>query len=735
MTKVDKKRQKRNFRHLAVVPLALVMVLAVYTNLFGFAGVVLASIFTGLIGVGALILPFMLVAIALYNFFASEPIEATVIAWAISVLWLVMAFVHVLNAVPQPNLELFDYIQFLYIEGATSNGGLWGGLLGGLLQRFLGTLVAQILLVIALIIAAFATLHRAGIFEKLVLGFFEHFGNEVDDADVSDEQIKRLKKEFLDESVGNFDQEAEKEFRKESKKAAKKAAKSRKSKNKILQDAKPNSGYFNLGDTGTNPEISLSKTEREYFDSAETDAKREAQSKKGYFDLENTGSEAIKAEKSSKNPNVLDISEAIKKRDNKVLLFGEDVGRKFANSKNKILPFINPNKDVLDAEEEDTSALNQQVGETAEFKGTKRFAIRRKSRLQANNFPPIDLLNKAPSNMATELPSKIRKYSRDLEATLLSYDIQAKVMEVNLGAMVNRYSLVISDGNLDNLADLRFSSGTRVEMRPDSSYFAIEVPNREPQTVFLRDILESKAFNSVNSSLTLAMGKDVKNNIIVADLMRMPHLLMAGAANSGKTVLINSIIASILYKSTNDQVKFLLIDPKLVEMNVYNGLPHLLSPIISDPKKAISALQDIVSKLKKRANLNTYKIVIIINELSSLLMENETEVEELIATIATHGRAAGVHMVLATERPEQLTSYILDSIPSKLALTLSYIEDSEALIGVPDAEKLLGKGDTLFLPRGQDLPLRLQISFVSNTEIESLTKFFKSKPEKIKIFG
>jgi len=376
-------------------------------------------------------------------------------------------------------------------------------------------------------------------------------------------------------------------------------------------------------------------------------------------------------------------------------------------------------------------------------------------------LPTIDFLavnNKTATSAETRM--KVMENSTKLEETLRSFRIEAKVVEVSVGPTVTRYDIspgpgvkVSSIANLSNdLALSLAAQGIRIEAPiPGKAAVGIEIPNKEAQGVFLREIIENERFENFPSKLAFAVGKDIAGNPVVADVADMPHLLIAGATGAGKSVCINTLIASLLYKAKPDEVKLLMIDPKVVELSVYNGIPHLLIPVVTDPKKASGALNWAVQEMESRYNafaetgcrdLKGYnrhlseqdgqtlpQIVIIIDELADLMMTCKGEVEEAICRLAQKARAAGLHLIVATQRPsvDVITGLIKANIPSRLAFAVSSGTDSRTVLDMHGAEKLLGRGDMLFLPRGQAKPIRVQGCFISDKEVEQLVSFLKAQ--------
>ncbi len=369
-------------------------------------------------------------------------------------------------------------------------------------------------------------------------------------------------------------------------------------------------------------------------------------------------------------------------------------------------------------------------------------------------FPSIDLLKTPPPISTTASRAMILENSRKLEETLKSFGVTAKVVEVSLGPTVTRYELAPGPGVkiskisslADDLALNLMAQGIRIEAPiPGKAAVGIELPNKEVTPVFLREVLEDSEFTKFPSKLAFGLGKDIAGKTIVTDIARMPHLLIAGATGSGKSVCVNTLVTSIIYKASPDDVKLLMVDPKVVELSIYNGIPHLLIPVVTDPKKAAGALNWAVKEMITRYNLfaeasvrdlmgyNEYKrergdtdflpqIVIIIDELADLMMAAPNEVEDSICRLAQMARAAGLHLIIATQRPsvDVITGLIKANIPSRLAFAVSSSVDSRTVLDTTGAEKLLGKGDMLFFPVGMSKPIRIQGAFISDKEVEAI---------------
>ena len=378
-------------------------------------------------------------------------------------------------------------------------------------------------------------------------------------------------------------------------------------------------------------------------------------------------------------------------------------------------------------------------------------------------FPPVELLSKGSKKTLKGGAKALTDVATRLQKTLYSFGVQAKVENVSVGPAITRYELKPAEGvrvsKIANLADdiaLNLAAETiRIEAPiPGKQAVGIEVPNTEKETVHFRDVVESDNFQDAKSKLSVALGKDVAGNMAIADIAKMPHALIAGATGSGKSVCINTIITSIIYKAKPSEVKFVMVDPKVVELSVYNGIPHLLIPVVTDPRKAAGALAWAVQEMDNRYNLFAQKgvrdlkgynalaekeegmgklpqIVIIIDELADLMMVAAKEVEDSICRLAQKARAAGMHLIIATQRPsvDVITGIIKANIPSRIAFAVSSQVDSRTILDQIGAEKLLGKGDMLFYPSGSPKPSRVQGAFVSDDEVEKIVSFVKSNGE------
>ena len=373
-------------------------------------------------------------------------------------------------------------------------------------------------------------------------------------------------------------------------------------------------------------------------------------------------------------------------------------------------------------------------------------------------FPPIDLLT-SPSKATLDGTMEMRENTRRLNETLASFKIEAHIINVTRGPSVTRYEVELDKGVrlnklttcADDIALSLGASGVRIAAVPGKiSVVGIEVPNKAVTTVSLREVIDSGEFNRAKSKSSFAVGKDIGGNCIVGNISKLPHMLIAGTTGSGKSVCMNSIIISLLYKASPDDVKLIMVDPKMVELGIYNGIPHLLIPVVTDPKKAAGSLQWAVTEMMRRykamsdagvRDLESYnsimeaeeegkklpQVVVIIDELADLMLVAAKEVEESICRIAQMGRAAGIHLIIATQRPsaDVITGLMKANIPSRIAFAVSSAMESRIILDTQGAEKLVGRGDMLYAPIGAGKPLRVQGCFVSDAEVEAVATYVK----------
>ena len=419
-----------------------------------------------------------------------------------------------------------------------------------------------------------------------------------------------------------------------------------------------------------------------------------------------------------------------------------------AAPKEKMPPVEEPKTEKVSAK--DTAASAMQVAQ--------EIAQSQTLRKPEYCFPPIDLLRK-PSRGGVDGTDEMRDNSRRLNETLASFNIDAHIINVTRGPSVTRYEVELDKGVrlnkltgcADDIALSLGASGVRIAAVPGKiSVVGIEVPNRAVTTVSLREVIDSGEFHNAKSKSSIALGKSIDGNSVVGNISKMPHLLIAGTTGSGKSVCMNSIIISLLYKAGPEDVKLIMVDPKMVELGIYNGIPHLLIPVVTDPKKAAGSLQWAVTEMLRRykmmsdlgvRDLESYnsivvaeeggqklpQVVIIIDELADLMMVAAKEVEDSICRIAQMGRAAGMHLIIATQRPSAnvITGLMKANIPSRIAFSVASAMESRIILDTMGAEKLVGKGDMLYAPIGSGKPLRVQGCFVTDGEVEAVAEYVK----------
>ncbi len=430
------------------------------------------------------------------------------------------------------------------------------------------------------------------------------------------------------------------------------------------------------------------------------------------------------------------------------------------------IPFFGKNKPEEKEDSPDVLDVNlfKQVDEQKEDKTKEVLQLEHTITVEDDNyeFPPVQLLSQGEKKVNKGGKKSVAETAAKLQKTLYSFGVSAKVENFSIGPAITRYELKPAEGvrvskiaNLsDDIALNLAAESIRIEAPiPGKQAVGIEIPNKENETVHLREILEDDSFINHKSKLAFALGKDVAGLPVVTDIAKMPHVLIAGATGSGKSVCINTLITSIIYKSKPSEVKLLMVDPKVVELSVYNGIPHLLIPVVTDPKKAAGALAWAVQEMENRYQLFAQKgvrdikgyngaiqeegtgilpqIVIIIDELADLMMVSPKDVEDSICRLAQKARAAGMHLVIATQRPsvDVITGIIKANIPSRISFAVSSQVDSRTVLDMAGAEKLLGKGDMLFYPAGASKPTRVQGAFIDDKEVEKVVDFIKANGE------
>ena len=503
----------------------------------------------------------------------------------------------------------------------------------------------------------------------------------------------------------------------------------------------------------------------EYFE----DKKKAYEVKKAEKKLKQDEKEKKKIERENLKKEKLELKKAKEEKAVEVEDFGENLVIKdysddntlenLEEEKSKEISLIENNdksvdKNIEGTEIEDDEEVLDTIKDDIENKNKEEYTY---------TYPDTALLDRLKSKGGFSKDEVIEK-GRIIENTMRNFGIESKVVAINRGPVITSYELKPAPGIKlsrivglsDNIAMALASSDLRIEAPiPGKTVVGIEVPNNEKDSVGLKELIDSNEFKTIKSDLPLALGKDVEGNILISGMEDMPHLLIAGATGSGKSVCINSIITSVIYKSSPKDVKLMLIDPKVVELSVYNGIPHLLIDVVTNPKKAAFALNWAVDEMEKRylvfaenhvRDLKGYnkkmveegredeklpKILIIVDELADLMMVASKEIEEYIARLAQKARAAGMHLILATQRPsvDVITGTIKANIPSRIAFAVASSVDSRTILDMGGAEKLLGKGDMLFYPSKYPKPKRIQGALISDSEVERVVDFVKNNNE------
>ncbi|MCL2500338.1 MAG: DNA translocase FtsK [Defluviitaleaceae bacterium] len=712
----------REVKCIGVAVVGVLLLLSVFwEDALGRVGGLINVFLLGVFGFGAFVLPIVLI-IGAVSILLSKRFR---FPWVLSIglYWTVLSLLHIFN-LPDAveGRTFFERLGQIYsgtIGGYHFGGGLFGLLLGDVLHFFIGRVGSTIVFFAALLIMLVLLTGRSFVY-LVRRGFYES-------------------KDALERRRQRIEAEIDAELAEEE--VTRKAA-----ENKPLPFIEYEDSDF--GEPDDLPEVLLLQEELE----------EEARPKPPAFtERKKTGINSFLTPKPVENP---------LPRGTEIVLFPEkkppepladDAEIKLHGLVDGASKDENPPWE--DEEDDDWEEETATAAPLAKRSGIREAATAASPTYDDYRSPPIDLLARyeAPDT-AMETRTQIMKNSRTLEETLRSFKVEAKVVAVSVGPTVTRYDLSPGPGvkvsaiaNLSNdLALSLAAQGIRIEAPiPGKSAVGIEIPNKDPQPVFLREILEDGKFINFPSNLAFAVGKDIAGEPVVADIARMPHMLIAGATGSGKSIFVNTLITSILYKARPDEVKLLMIDPKVVELSVYNGIPHLLIPVVTDPKKASGALSWAVAEMENRYNLfaetgnrdlkgyNRYmaeneepllpQVVIIIDELADLMMVAKGEVEESICRLAQKARAAGLHLIVATQRPsvDVITGLIKANIPSRLAFAVSSGIDSRTVIDMYGAEKLLGKGDMLFLPMGQSKPIRIQGGFISDKEVESVVSYLR----------
>ena len=667
----------------------IILAVVIYSKDLGNVGTFIKyGIFGGLIGKVAIALPIILILLGIYVIFQDfsrlkvKAFQVIILCLSVAGLFSIYSKGTILQNDPQ---GVFECIKAFYLSGASKSpamigGGVIGGIMAIPISGWFNDLVAKVIL---WGLAAFSTMIITGITISAIVVAIQELFSEMVDA---------TKKEYA---------------------------------NNVIEFKKAQNTY-STGRTRSSQKFKDIVDQTEVVEAAE----------QLNFDLDDTGD-------SEEQEETEDELEELKKEKDKTK---NNIKELFSKKKKHE---VEEEQEEVEDEEETDEELDLEHNTVEEY--------------EEYEFPPIELLNQSKAAGKDYSNKELKEIAIKLQKTLASFGVEAKVTNVTRGPTVTRYELQPSVGVkvskilrlADDIALNLAAKSIRIEAPiPGKSAVGIEVPNKVTDTVSLREIIESDAFQDASSKVSFGLGKGIDGEPVIANIAKMPHMLIAGSTGSGKSVCINSIIMSILYKANPSEVKLILVDPKVVELGVYNGIPHLLIPVVTDPKKAAGALNWAVQEMVNRYNLFASKgvrdikgynellqnegeegvlpqIVIIIDELADLMMVAPNEVEDAICRLAQMARAAGMHLIIATQRPsvDVITGIIKANIPSRIAFTVSSQVDSRTILDMGGAEKLLGRGDMLYNPIGESKPVRVQGSFVSDAEIESVVDFIKEHNE------
>lgn len=781
----------RNTKHLSselkgiiLIAIGAFLALAFFTNAAGALGGFIKSVFTGLFGSAAKVFFLYIIWMGVNTFMEKSRGEK---GWKPFVLWGLMALSAVFVALCMEDTEWFSKSFVTEIKGMFEYGvdGFGGGVIGSgicrILYRFLGWGTWIVTIAALIILLVFLTETSL---EKLA----KKIGAKLKDK-------ANLAKEELNREIDLDDEETEEEEEIEEIKVSKKKGRRKKEEEPTVgyenNIKSPNSDYFDLYFSEGDKKIiekaaHIEKPERKSLDKFEFSD--EALEKMGYtsditFESEEDDTEEIFVQEMSKEKREIIYPGDENERDGILTTLPDEDGK--YHTKGEEPEFEPPSlvqiEEVADPYtraaidsgvplDEAVMAGRRMTKEEADAAQNMVADAARESieatKLLNYKLPPISLLSK-PKAMAktkAEVKEELETKANKLLETLLSFKVEAKILNITQGPTVTRFELQPGFGvkvsKITHLADdiaLSLAApGVRIEAPiPGKSAIGIEIPNEKAAPVPIREVIDTDKFKEFNSKTAFALGKDISGNCIVADIAQFPHILIAGATGSGKSVCINSLIASILYKAKPNEVKLIMIDPKMVELGVYNGIPHLLIPVVTDPKHAAGALNWAVTEMKNRykllkdnkvrniqgfnalmeeegtPELKMPEIVIIIDELADLMLAAKSDVEDAINSLAALARAAGMYLVIATQRPsvDVITGVIKANVPSRISFAVSSQIDSRTILDAQGAEKLLGKGDMLYAPRGAGKPMRIQGNFLSDTEIENIIDYIKNQYE------
>lgn len=700
---------------------------------FGIAGVVgntISNVMFGIFGLTAYVMPlalFLMIAFGTVN--SGSPIAARKLVAGVLLVLLVGIVCELFSGAPQ-TAESYQ-VKDIYLNCSSQHigGGVIGGSLAFLLYRFMG-LIGTILVIIVVAIISIVVLTDKSFVSGVKTGGRKVYERSKEDAAFRRERARARREEM----------EEEKKRREEDR--------------RLREEEKENEKILRMDKKVTGVMLDTSLTEK----------KEESRTRDDIHEINLTDFE----EQVEHTAVVDDMEEISWKEPDYGQLPGNDAYAE-EETGNDELEEITGIYDDEDREEELREVIKTRQESRKKDSGAQETAalnIPKEHPIKKYIFPPLNKLARG-SGKAGDSSRELKETAQRLQQTLQTFGVRVSITDISQGPAVTRFELQpeqgvkvskivgLSDDIKLNLA----ATDIRIEAPiPGKAAIGIEVPNKENSTVALRDLLESREFKEFPSNLAFAVGKDIAGKVVVTDIAKMPHMLIAGATGSGKSVCINTLIMSILYKAHPDDVKLIMVDPKVVELSVYNGIPHLLIPVVTDPKKASAALHwgvaEMTDRYQKFADFNVRdlkgynkkveamkekgdpeapakmpQIVIIVDELADLMMVAPGEVEESICRLAQLARAAGIHLIIATQRPsvDVITGLIKANMPSRIAFSVSSGVDSRTILDMNGAEKLLGKGDMLFYPQGYSKPARVQGAFVSDKEVSDVVEFLKNQ--------
>ncbi|WP_051280191.1 FtsK/SpoIIIE family DNA translocase [Anaerovorax odorimutans] len=731
LQKEKKNRMKDEIWSIVITAIGLFLVVALQTEAAGQLGHAIKTILMGTFGAVAYILPYYMIV---YGFLLFTKRTVHIGSRSVVLVFLIFSMITILNSARylghgETALSVKYIIKMFDAGVAGDSGGVFGMFVGSLLIKIIGMTGLYILTIMAILISIMLVVNTP----------FSQFLDEI-------KAKKQLKNEELYvEDDEYFDEKDLNETNNiyENKK--------RTNKNNKVKNHLPDK--LEIG--------GMSKGQKKILDYMKDDALFEKQSNENVdilgVDVISNNIEELVDEKEYDNDIIVNpqIQDSTKTN--------VDSKDELENLKSQFQQFEEKNTDVNENKEKIEKISNSEAA-SATLK-PEELNIHEKPK-KPYEFPNINLLNKGPKENKLGENESLRAKAMKLEKTLHDFNVNAKVIQVTKGPAVTRYEIQPNTGvKVSSIVRLADDIALNLEAKsirleapiPGKAAVGIEVENDRVNMVTIREIIESPEFKHAKSKISFAVGKDIAGNSIVADLKGMPHMLIAGSTGSGKSVCINSIIISLLYKAKPEEVKFVLIDPKVVELGNYNGIPHLLIPVVTEPSKAAAALNWAVAEMTDRykkfaeegvRDLESYnkhvkekkeedkflpQIVIIIDELADLMMAAPSQVEESICRLAQMARAAGMHLIVATQRPsvDIITGVIKANIPSRIAFAVSSQFDSRTILDMAGAEKLVGKGDMLFNPLGMAKPLRVQGTFISDTEVHNIIEFIKGQAAEV----